>query len=74
LGRSPKVFFWRIFFCDNFTVMQIKIFTIPILGGEVLNDELNRFLRAKKVLQLESQLISQTKSGFWCFCIKYLDD
>jgi hypothetical protein len=29
--------------------MQIKLFTIPILGGEKLNEELNLFLRSKKV-------------------------
>lgn len=54
--------------------MQIKIYTIPILGGELLNDELNTFLRAKKVLQVENQLVVSAQTSFWCFCIKYVDD
>jgi len=33
--------------------MQVKIFTIPILGGEMLLEEMNLFLRTKKVLQLK---------------------
>jgi len=28
--------------------MQIKIFTIPIIGGEKMNEEMNVFLRSKK--------------------------
>ena len=33
--------------------MQIKVFTIPVLGGERANEELNTFLRSKRVLQEE---------------------
>ncbi|MCI5146005.1 MAG: helicase [Candidatus Electrothrix sp. AR3] len=54
--------------------MQIKIFTIPILGGEQINEDLNHFLNTKKILQTESHLISNTEGSFWCFCIKYLSD
>ncbi|GJL84108.1 MAG: hypothetical protein DHS20C01_37420 [marine bacterium B5-7] len=54
--------------------MQIQIYTIPILGGEELNDELNRFLRSKNVLQVESQLVSCGQNAFWCFCIKYIEE
>lgn len=54
--------------------MQIKFYTIPIMGGELLSEEMNVFLRSKKVLQVENQLISQPQGACWCFCIKYLDD
>ncbi len=54
--------------------MQIKIFTIPIPGGEQMNDEMNVFLRSKKVLQVESEFVSNAQGAFWCFCIKYLGD
>ncbi len=53
--------------------MQIKVFTIPILGGEPLNDDLNKFLRLKKVLQVEQKLVQTEQGVFWCFCVKYLD-
>ena len=52
--------------------MQIKIFTIPIFGGEQINEELNRFLHSKKILQTESHLVSNAEGSFWCFCIRYL--
>jgi superfamily II DNA helicase RecQ len=52
--------------------MQIKLFTIPILGGEQINEEMNRFLRSRKVLQTESHLVTNSEGSFWCFCIKYL--
>jgi superfamily II DNA helicase RecQ len=54
--------------------MQIKIFTIPVFGGEVLNEELNLFLRSKKILQIENQLISDGRGASWSFCVRYLDD
>lgn len=53
--------------------MQIKIFTIPILGGERINEEVNAFLRSKRVLHVDNQMVNHEGSAFWCFCIKYLD-
>ena len=54
--------------------MQIKILTIPILGGELLMQELNVFLRSKKILAVDQHLIQDGPAAFWTFCIKYLDD
>jgi superfamily II DNA helicase RecQ len=54
--------------------MQIKIFTIPILGGEQLNEELNVFLRSKKIVDIQSQLVMMQQSAFWSFNIKYIDE
>ena len=54
--------------------MQIKIFSIPIIGGEKLNDEMNAFLRSKKILDVESQLVTLQQSAFWTFNVKYLDE
>jgi len=53
--------------------MQIKIFTIPIMGGEKLNEELNTFLRSRKILQVENQIVNNAQGAFWCFCVKYID-
>ena len=33
--------------------MQVKFFTIPIVGGEKISEELNVFLRSNKVLETE---------------------
>ena len=53
--------------------MQVRIFSIPIPGGEVQNEEMNVFLRSKKVLHVENQLVQHSHGAFWCFCVKYLD-
>jgi superfamily II DNA helicase RecQ len=53
--------------------MQIKIISVPLVGGEQANEELNLLLRSKKVLQVDSQLVSYPTGGYWCFCVKYLD-
>ena len=52
----------------------MKFFTIPIMGGEAVAEDLNVFLRSRKVLEVESQLLSGQQGAHWCVCIKYLDD
>jgi superfamily II DNA helicase RecQ len=55
--------------------MQIKIFTIPIMAGEMLMDEMNVFLRSKKVLQVKEHLVNHDSEGvFWCYSVRYVDD
>jgi len=54
--------------------MQIKIFTVPIIGGERLNEEMNSFLRSKKVLQIEKEFLDSSSSPAWSFCITYLEE
>ncbi len=53
--------------------MQIKIFTVPILGGEALNEELNKFLRSHKVLKVDQQLDTSLDMGHWTFCVQYIE-
>jgi superfamily II DNA helicase RecQ len=54
--------------------MQIKIYTIPIVGGESLTEDMNVFLRSKKILQTEMQLITDANRAYWSFCIRYIED
>ena len=53
--------------------MQLKLFTIPVSDTGVFTEELNRFLRANKILEVENHLISNEKGASWCFCIKYIE-
>lgn len=53
--------------------MRIKIFSIPVVGGERLTQEMNAFLSSKKVLEVEKQLVSQGQNAFWSFCITYIE-
>lgn len=38
-----------------------------------MNDELNVFLRSKKILQIEQQLVNSPEGAFWSFCIRYIE-
>lgn len=53
--------------------MQIKLFTIPISDNGSLLEEMNRFLRGSKVLEVDKQLVSNQNSASWCFCVSYID-
>lgn len=52
--------------------MQIKIFTVPVISGEQINDELNRFLRSQKIVEIDKQVVVQGGVSYWSFCITYL--
>jgi superfamily II DNA helicase RecQ len=50
------------------------MYSIPVMGGELLMEEMNVFLRSKKVLQVEKHFLPTAQSASWTFCISYLDD
>ena len=53
--------------------MQIKIFSIPIPFSETANEELNAFLRSKKVLKIDEEVVSDSGGAYWVFCVHYID-
>lgn len=52
--------------------MQVKIFTIPLIGNEEIISEMNTFLQVQKVLTLDKQLVIVGEQAYWSFCITYL--
>lgn len=54
--------------------MQIKIYSIPVMGGEALMEEMNVFLRSKKVLEVEKHFYTTAQNASWSFCVSYIDD
>ncbi|HRD81058.1 MAG TPA: HRDC domain-containing protein [Saprospiraceae bacterium] len=54
--------------------MQFKFFSIQAPGGEHVAEELNLFLRSKKVLSVERRLVSTERGVFWHVCVEYLDE
>ncbi len=54
--------------------MQVKIFNIPVPGGEMLNEEMNVFLRSKRVLSVEHQLVLSGQNPYLCFVVRFLED
>lgn len=54
--------------------MQIKIFSIPLLSGEQVNEQMNAYLRANRIVNIEKQLCEQNGINYWTFCITSLED
>ena len=53
--------------------IQIKLFTIPISDTGESVDEMNRFLRGNRILEVENQFITSENGACWCFCVRYLE-
>ncbi len=53
--------------------MQIKLFTIPVGDSGAAQEEMNRFLRGNKILEVQNQLISNENGAYWCFCVRYIE-
>ncbi len=54
--------------------MQIRIFSVPVLGGSPCEQELNSFLRSKKIIDIERQLTTVGEMGYWSFCVRYIEN
>ena len=52
--------------------MQIRIFTVPLFGGEEAVEEMNKFLRGNKVVDITKNLVQQGDVAYWAFCVTYL--
>jgi superfamily II DNA helicase RecQ len=53
--------------------MQIKLFTIPISDSGSALHEMNTFLKAHKILEIQQKLISNDNGANWCFCVRYIE-
>lgn len=53
--------------------MQIKLFTIPIGDSGTALEEMNRFLRGNKILEVQNHLINNENGAYWCFCVRYIE-
>lgn len=51
--------------------MQIKIFTLPLTPTEEQTEELNRFLRGHRVIDLKRELATIDGNMVWSFCILF---
>jgi len=67
--RMPAGWITLLFF-EITDDMQIRIFTIPLYGGEKQNEEMNVFLRTHKVVDV---IHSFAHEQGWSFCVKYVD-
>lgn len=51
--------------------MQLRFFTIPVLGGEDAAAELNAFLAAQRIQSVERQLVQAGHGSLWVLCVAY---
>lgn len=51
--------------------MQLRFFTIPVLGGDEAAAELNRFLAAQRILAAERHLVQDGSASVWSVCVSY---
>ena len=51
--------------------MQIKIITLPLTPTEEQTEELNRFLRGHRVIDLKRELATIDGNMVWTFCILF---
>lgn len=52
--------------------MQIKTFMLPVASAEHTEEELNRFLRGHRVLQVERHFCPDS-GGYWAVLAEYVD-
>lgn len=52
--------------------MQIKIYSVPVFGSGGLEEEVNRFLRSHRILQVERHFCPDN-GGYWAIFIEYAD-
>ena len=51
--------------------MQLKFFTIPLFESERAEAELNRFLAAHRILDIERQFVQGGLNSVWSLCVSY---
>jgi superfamily II DNA helicase RecQ len=51
--------------------MQIRVFTIPALAGTEMQEEMNKFLRGHRVMEVKQQYDSER--GYWTFAVNYIE-
>ena len=52
--------------------MQIKFFTIPGTGCHLTEEELNKFLRSHRILNVDKSF-NPGNGGYWTLCVEYMD-
>ncbi len=53
--------------------MQIKLFTVPVGDSGNALEDMNRFLRGNKILEVQNQFAHNENGAYWCFCVRYIE-
>jgi len=53
--------------------MALQFFTISVQDEGAASEQLNQFLRAHKVVDVDRRFVDNGANSFWTVCVKYLD-
>jgi len=53
--------------------MQYAPFLLPLHSGSAEQDELNRFLRGRRIIQTRKELVTTDGASHWAILVEYLD-
>ena len=53
--------------------MQLKFFDIPVHQAEEAGEDLNRFLRAHRIINIERHFVSAGANSSWAICVSYVE-
>jgi len=53
--------------------MQYASFLLPLHSGSVEQEELNRFLRGRRIIQTRKELVTTDSASHWAILVEYLD-
>lgn len=54
--------------------MRYKFFSIPVAHSDDAEAELNRFLAAHRVLNVDNNFVSDGGNSYWAVCVRYTTD
>lgn len=52
--------------------MQFKIFNISCFGDSEAEESLNSFLRSKRIVSVDKQVVNIDEGAYWSFCIRWM--
>ena len=54
--------------------MQIQLFSIPAaFSSQSAIDEMNKFMRANRIIDVEKHFVTGQDGAYWAFCIRYAE-
>lgn len=52
--------------------MEVKFFVIPVPDCDTSAEEINKFLRSVKTLEIKKEFVFSESGSFWTLCVTYL--
>lgn len=52
--------------------MQLKFFTFTILEASIIEEQINKFMRSVRVLEIKREVVIEGATAYWVICILYV--